>query len=373
MPAEFMHVELYAARGLRGKPSARAVLAEAARLGGYHPHVADAKTPQIVFGRPLSEVLETHDARIRNATDRGRRRLPATFPSLLGVVASVPIEPRDMVNPKVRAAVQDWLGRTINFLRCEFGDALLSVATHSDERFFHLHGYCVPPVDAVTGALSVESIWRPAAVQGEVRRADAEAQRIRNEAPALPEGQVEQGKEETDKKKGLRARQRDAYRAEAAAFLDRYHAALSGSPLKLLRIDSARPRQRRPDYLAQQRRREEEARHEAERKAALDWREHEIDLRERELEGRLLALEDRVANFGTEIERRVADHRTAVEQESAQRIERIKRTAAERIVQERGARLTVEEELSRARVEIARLRQALDDAETASYSAPRPF
>ena len=41
--------------------------------------------------------------------------------------------------------------------------------THDDELHFHLHAFCIPLQDANSHMLTIETIWKPAAAQGEIR------------------------------------------------------------------------------------------------------------------------------------------------------------------------------------------------------------
>jgi hypothetical protein len=379
MNSQFVHGETYARRGYRGKPSVRAVLAEAAREPGHHPHVVDSQPPTVVFGLTLTEVQTIHDNRTGIATDRGVRALPRSFPSLLGLVASLPVKPSEMVDPDVNAAVAEWLDKTIAFFQAEFGESLLSVLVHTDEPFYHAHAFCVPVLDPLTDAMSLETIWKPMSAQGAARRAAAAAERA-NGAAEPSAGEVEQAEGEpaqttggTKKKKGIRAIQRDAYKLAAKEFQDRYHEAVGDALGGLLRVGPDRPRLRRGDYLAAKRRREEAERQEADRKEALDRREADIDRRETDLNERLAAIELRQSAVDSLVEARVASRLTEIKQNFARRIDQMQTLAANRIEQERAARRDVEEKLEHALAEVSNLRDALSETGFDPHPAAQPF
>jgi hypothetical protein len=313
--AQFFHAETYAPVGSHGKRNLYDVLAEASRTPGSHPHVLNARPPVVVYGRHPTDLVAIIDARLSTATDRGRRRLPRTFPVLLAAVASIPVQPADMAaNLDVRRRVDAWVANNVKFAIDEFGSSLESVIAHDDERFFHLHAFAVPIPNPDTQALSAETVWKPLAAQGRVRRAG-----------------------------GSRRAQRDAYKTEAKLVLDRYYATV-GAPSELQRAGPNRARISRAAHLARTHQVEEEAR----RNAEVEQRQVEIERRE--------------ANLDSEITRRNADYRAALVQATTREINAIREDDAKRFRRAKESAQAVVARLAIAENEVERLAELLREA-----------
>ena len=224
MPATFFHVEAYAPVSLGEKATLYGVIGEACRDPGFHPHVNNPLEPIVLWGthpRALLPLIEN----LRTAgTDRGVRRIPATFPLLIGAVASLPVSPAAFDrDPELRQRVEAWIELTLQFFLAEFAGALKSVVLHRDEPYLHVHAFSLPTPDPVTCAVTVESIWRPMAAQGLARR---------------------NGESWWD--------QRRAFKDSAKEAQDRYYVTV-GQPAHLERLGPDPDRRRRPrhDHLAQ--------------------------------------------------------------------------------------------------------------------------
>ena len=315
MPAQFFHAESYAAKGSHGKRNLYEVLAEASRTPGFHPHLLNPRPPVVVYGRHPADLVAIIDARLRTATDRGRRRLPRTFPVLLAVVASIPVQPADIAaSLDVRRRVEAWVANSVQFFIDEFGGSLESVISHDDERFFHLHAYAVPIPNPDNQALSAETVWKPLAEQGRVRRAG-----------------------------GSRRAQRDAFRPAAKLVLDRYYTAV-GAPSELQRLGPNRARVSRAAHLARTRQAEEEAR----RNAEVEHRQAEIERRE--------------ANLESEITRQIEDYRAALVMATTDEINAVRASDAMRFQRARESALAVIARLAIAENEVERLSGLLREA-----------
>jgi len=317
MPSTFFHCETYAAKGSGGKANMFGVLAEASRTAGFHPHVRDPQPPRRILGLHPTEILALVQERLVVATDRGRRRLPRTFPVLLAAVASIPVRPADVdANPEVTARVDTWIALNVQFFKTEFGAALVAILAHTDEANFHLHVYAVPAPDPVNGAFSMETIWRPLAAQGAARRAG-----------------------------GTRRSQREAFREEAKRLQDRYHAVVgAAADLKRLGADPERRRHPRAVHLAHRRAGEEAAR----REVAIEEMRAEV--------------ERHAANVDAEVERLVAEHRITIVRAAEAEIKSVRAETAERFNRAKRTAHVLIAELVESRNEAARLVDLLMDA-----------
>lgn len=125
------------------------ILAEAERRPDACLHVAQPSPPQTVFGVDIHEVRRLHDERAADAattTKAGKsRRIRKDQNTMLTVVASHPAT-MDMAraDPTVARAVRDWEARTVEWLRGQYGSALVSVIRHVDESHPHLHAFVLP-------------------------------------------------------------------------------------------------------------------------------------------------------------------------------------------------------------------------------------
>jgi hypothetical protein len=377
MKSQFFHGEVYARRGWRGKNGVAAVIAEAVRKSGHHPHVTEPKAPKCVYGAQLDGLPQIHDERIKGAKDRLGRSLPRTFPTLLALVASLPFKSEDMGDPHVRQAAEQWVERNVLFMQREFGESLTSIVTHEDERHFHLHAFCIPFQDPSSCMLTIETIWKPAAAQGEIRRAGYKTRRSEVEGR---QGAGDPG-DGAKAKAGNRKAQRDAYRAAAQALLDRYQEQVGGAQA-LLRIGPQRARLRRPEYLERKRRHDEEERLEAKRRE-FDRREAEIARHETEYLAEFDKLQARAAALHGEVDARVARERAKIEKDIAERVSIAKKRTLELLDKEREAARKqstrekdeiisrLREQLKQAKDEISRLREPPREAESQG-NTPRP-
>lgn len=139
MAYQFMHVEGYAraaGKGKAGSHTVRSIVAEAEREEGACPHIAEPKRPRVLFGVAPHEAAEAAERWAEAATDSLGRKLRKDGLCMVGGVASLPDESRKVW----KYFAQD----TIRWLQEEYGDRLLSVVEHLDEKHPHLHFYAVP-------------------------------------------------------------------------------------------------------------------------------------------------------------------------------------------------------------------------------------
>jgi hypothetical protein len=145
---QFVHMEVYSRKGRDGR-GVDFVLAEAERRPDACLHVAVPVRPETVFGVSLDEVRSLHDERVAAATIMTKagksRRIRTDQNTLLTVVASHPATMDSLAsNPALADDVREWEERTVEWLRDQYGAALVSVARHVDEAHPHLHAFVLP-------------------------------------------------------------------------------------------------------------------------------------------------------------------------------------------------------------------------------------
>lgn len=135
---QFIRIESYA-RSARSGATASDIAKEAERHQDYVSHIIKAgftpQPPNIVHGCTPSEAVERAHSWAAQAKDRSGRRLRSDAPVLLSGVISYPRDGEDWFSFK-RAAVR--------WLKQHYGDNLVSIVEHQDEKHPHLHFYVIP-------------------------------------------------------------------------------------------------------------------------------------------------------------------------------------------------------------------------------------
>lgn len=148
MAYQFVHLEVYSRKGRAGR-GVDFVLAEAERRPDACLHVAEPVPPEVVFGIGVEDVRRLHDERAAAATVTTKagnsRRIRSDQNTLLTVVASHPATMEESrADPAAAGAVREWEARTVDWLRSQYGPALVSVVRHVDESYPHLHAFVLP-------------------------------------------------------------------------------------------------------------------------------------------------------------------------------------------------------------------------------------
>lgn len=135
---QFIRVESYA-RSVKSGATASDIAKEAERHPDYVSHIIKAgftpQPPTYVYGCTPSEAVERAERWAEQAKDKKGRRLRSDAPVVLAGVISYPRDGEEWFSFK-RAAVR-WLRR-------HYGDNLVSIVEHQDEKHPHLHFYVVP-------------------------------------------------------------------------------------------------------------------------------------------------------------------------------------------------------------------------------------
>lgn len=240
---QFVHIQGYSrkalaadAKGKGGRAAVRDVLAEAARLPGDAPHVAQPLPPVHVFGVPVGEVQSLHDAQCEAARTEVKggkpRKVRQDQATLLTCIASFPATTAECAaDPAKAAARDDWQRRNVEWAREVWGDGLVSVCRHDDEAHPHLH-LLVLPGDPAMRANALHPGWM-----------------AKQEAKAAAEDGGLDGK--AANKAGDRA-----YREAMRRFQDGYWRRV-GLPCGLARIGPGKRSQPRAEWKAEQARAEQ--------------------------------------------------------------------------------------------------------------------
>ncbi len=135
---QFIRVESYA-RSAKSGATASDIAKEAERHPDYVSHIIKAgftpQTPTSVYGCTPSEAVERAERWAEQAKDKKGRRLRSDAPVLLSGVISYQRDGEEWHAFK-RAAVR--------WLKQHYGDNLVSIVEHQDEKHPHLHFYVVP-------------------------------------------------------------------------------------------------------------------------------------------------------------------------------------------------------------------------------------
>lgn len=136
---QFAHIDSYARKPKQGTRSAKDIANEAERHPDHVSHLtAQGITPQEpirVFGCSPSDAVKQAEAWGEQAKDVKGRKLRIDAPVLLAGVISYPREGEDW---------QEFKETALEWLKGEYGDNLVSVVEHQDEKHPHLHFYAVP-------------------------------------------------------------------------------------------------------------------------------------------------------------------------------------------------------------------------------------
>lgn len=166
---QFMHLQSYSRKANEGGQSVEQVLAEASRAPEYSKHVADPLPPSLVYGVAADEVRRLHDEMVAAGGVEvtlkdgrtARRGIRKDRHTLMTAVASHPL-PTDLVNtkPDARADYERWRDHNLAWLKARFGDKLVSVIEHWDEKHPHIHAYILPLDDPTCSARQLNPAWQ---------------------------------------------------------------------------------------------------------------------------------------------------------------------------------------------------------------------
>ncbi|RVO61807.1 hypothetical protein [Sinorhizobium meliloti] len=230
MSFQFVHMAAYSRKGDGKGRSTSFVFSEARRDPVASLHVPAPGTPVVVSGVGVDEVERRHDVAADHArtTPQGGkpRRIRADQHTLMTVVASHPYTVEEVrVDAAKRTEVSRWEALTVDWLRGQYGDELVSVVRHEDESRWHLHAYVLPDDPAMRASALHPGQQAKAAV-------------------------MSAGPAEGEDSKALNKRGDGAYKAAMRDWQDSYHAAVA-LPCGLTRLGPARRRLTRAEWQAE--------------------------------------------------------------------------------------------------------------------------
>jgi hypothetical protein len=231
MSFQFVHLEAFSRKGDGKGRSTRFVLAEARREPAASVHVSNPSSPVVVYGSTIDEVERLHDAAadIATTTPKGGkpRKIQKTQHTLMTVVASHPYTVSEVrEDPAKREEVARWEALTLEWLKGQFGDQLVSVVRHEDESHWHLHAYVLPDDPAMRASALHPGQSAKAAV-------------------------MTAGPADGEDSKALNKRGDAAYKAAMREWQDSYHDAVAVA-CGLTRLGPARRRLTRAEWQAEQ-------------------------------------------------------------------------------------------------------------------------
>ncbi len=231
MGYQFIHLEAYSRKADSKGRSVDWVLAEARRDPEASLHVDSPTPPELVHGVSLDQLASLHTKLADDATTTLKsgktRKIRKDQKSLLTVVASYPTPLKEVTaNSAEHESLKSWEQRTVEWLHSLYGDDLVSVVRHKDERYPHLHAYILPKSDPELRALRMHP-------GHEAKR------RVMDSHPT------------GDSKKDLNRIGDRAYRDAMRGWQDSYHKAV-GVPSGLTRLGPARRRLSREAWHAEQ-------------------------------------------------------------------------------------------------------------------------
>lgn len=167
MAFQFAHIQTYSRKGNKTNRSVAEICAEAGRVPGHHPHVAEALPPTVIAGEfhpeQVPEEIERRvaeaKARLKGKTVKTRKVIRDDTHVLEAQVYSHPVYVRPapaehegeerpcLENEADREAYVRWRNATVEFVYRE-GDRrgleVLSIVEHLDEAHPHIHALLVP-------------------------------------------------------------------------------------------------------------------------------------------------------------------------------------------------------------------------------------
>jgi hypothetical protein len=146
---QFARIELYSRSGKDGRTTDY-IFDEVSRVPAASVHVPSPKTPEVIYGLDPDAARALHDERAASAktsrTDKsGKVSVKAIRKdqnTLAAVIFSHPATMEEYrASEDIRRDVRAWEKQSIDWLRAQHGDQLVSVIRHIDESHPHLHAY----------------------------------------------------------------------------------------------------------------------------------------------------------------------------------------------------------------------------------------
>ncbi|MEP2472018.1 hypothetical protein [Roseobacter sp.] len=229
---QFLHLQSFSRKPNKIGQSVQQVLDEAARESEFSMHVDGPKSPNLIYGMPPQRVRKMHDDLVAAGYDEAtlkdgtiaKRGIRKDRHTLLTAVASYPLLTEQVADGSAdRAEYERWIELNISWMKEMFGDRLVSVVEHVDEKYPHIHAFILPLGDASCSARHLNPAWQ-----------------VKEEAEALARESGKPSKEAV--KFGNRA-----YRARGRELQDEYFTEV-GLPAGLTRLGPKRERLSREQW-----------------------------------------------------------------------------------------------------------------------------
>lgn len=166
---QFVHFQSFSRKANKGGQSVDQILGEAMREPQFSKHVANPEPPNLIYGVPPEEVARLHAAMIENGSvevslgngSKAQRGIRKDRHTLFTVVASYPLLAEQVApGSKDRKAYERWIDLNVQWLKSLFGDRLVSVIEHIDEKHPHIHAFILPLGDAACSARDLNPAWK---------------------------------------------------------------------------------------------------------------------------------------------------------------------------------------------------------------------
>lgn len=131
-------------KGADKKWTVRDIAGEAERDPEHSPHVTSPQPPTLLFGMMPKAAMDEAGQRAEASRDPAGRKIRKDAAIALCGVASHHFTTEDLADPDKREEYEFWRDLTLGYLQKKYGENLLSVVEHTDEKFPHLHFYAVP-------------------------------------------------------------------------------------------------------------------------------------------------------------------------------------------------------------------------------------
>lgn len=212
MASQFLRFEAYAAKASAvQKADIAGIIGEAIRASGFAPHIAEPRSPVIIYGVEPSTIPAILADRTVGAVGVVGAPITVRTLTLLTIVVSFPEKWATVISNTEKSLIyKKWRKCNVNYFRNKFGDSLTSIIEHQDETYPHLHVYIIPLKQH--GVFAIETVSKPHAAQIQAQRTGE-----------------------------TRREQRAAFKTAAKEFQDEYFLAVSS----LFDLDRFGPRRRR--------------------------------------------------------------------------------------------------------------------------------
>jgi Plasmid recombination enzyme len=146
-PAQFIHQESYSLKaskvrakgkysGKEQKTSVNGVCGEVDRLEGFHDHVENSKTPEVLYGCTGMQLFSNIEKSWKKQEEENKKEGKPSRRKDVSVMCSGVLS---YPNKEIDDDFFEWQADCCNYLKEKYGDKLKTVIFHEDEENPHLH------------------------------------------------------------------------------------------------------------------------------------------------------------------------------------------------------------------------------------------